>query len=164
MTERTALYRLYDETGQLLYLGIARDPEHRWKLHSDRQPWWHLVAKKTVEWHPDRATAEDAETRLSVIEKPLYDRARKAASEVVHYDDTEDKARVTAWVLKEIAASQPGWEIGVGRAARACGTSRTSARHAMFELGGDNGKSGPLRPGPQGRFIVAGADVSHPAA
>jgi predicted GIY-YIG superfamily endonuclease len=33
-TERTALYRLRDADGRLLYIGIAKDPERRWKHHS----------------------------------------------------------------------------------------------------------------------------------
>jgi predicted GIY-YIG superfamily endonuclease len=149
--ERTALYRLFDANGTLLYLGISRNPENRWKLHSDRQTWWHHVAEKTVEWYPSRTEAEAAEARLTAEELPLYDRATKSAAEVVRYDDTEDQARVTEWLIRELATAQPGWEIGVGKAARACNTSRTSARHAMYALA----KGGRLECGLQGRFIVA---------
>lgn len=159
--QRTAVYRLFDASGRLLYLGIARNPEYRWALHSNRQTWWHLVAQKTVEWHPDRDSAKAAEARLTLIEKPLYDRATKKKSEVVHYDDAEDRARVTAWLLNELAISQPGWDIGVGCAARACNTSRTSARHAMYAF---TRKGGRLKSGPQGRFIVAELDAQRPAA
>ncbi|WP_369211355.1 hypothetical protein [Streptomyces flavofungini] len=152
MTERTALYRLHDVTGRLLYLGIARFPEHRWKQHSDSQTWWHLVAGKTVEWYADRDAAKAAEKQLTARERPLFDKANKKAAEAVEYDDSEERARVVAWVLDQVSASQPGWEIGVGSAARACGTSRTSARHAMYTL---TREGGPLRSGRQGRFIVA---------
>ncbi|MGW6531432.1 GIY-YIG nuclease family protein [Streptomyces venezuelae] len=152
MSKQTALYRLFDENDRLLYLGIARDPESRWKLHSDRQTWWHLVARKTVEWYADRDAAKAAEKQLTAREMPLFDKANKKAAEAVEYDDSKERARVVAWVLDQVSVSQPNWEIGVGSAARACGTSRTSARHAMYTL---TREGGPLRGGTQGRFIVA---------
>jgi hypothetical protein len=157
-SDRTALYRLFDFNNTLLYLGIARDPEYRWKLHSDRQTWWHHVARKTVEWYPSREDALAAEARFTAKEMPLYDRAAKNAAESVQYDDTDDRARVTAWLLGELAVAQPGWEIGVGKAARACNTSRTSARHAMYAFMGEGGR---LERGPQGRFIVAAVAENH---
>lgn len=164
MSDRTALYRLFDANGTLLYLGIARNPEYRWKLHSDRQTWWHHVSRKTVEWYPSREEAAAAEAKFTAMEAPLYDRAAKSADEVVLYDDTDDRARVTEWLLKELSTAQPGWQIGVGKAARACKTSRTSARHAMYAF---TGKGGRLKNGPQGTFIVApvdGDDAHGPAA
>jgi predicted GIY-YIG superfamily endonuclease len=151
-SDRTALYRLFDADDTLLYLGIARDPEYRWKLHSDRQTWWHHVARKTVKWYSSREDALAAEARFTAKELPLYDRAAKDAAEVIQYDDAADRARVTEWLLRELSTAQPGWEIGVGKAARACNTSRTSARHAMYAFTGEGGR---LERGPQGRFIVA---------
>jgi predicted GIY-YIG superfamily endonuclease len=38
--ERTALYRLYDATDQLLYVGISTNPEERWKTHTMLKSWW----------------------------------------------------------------------------------------------------------------------------
>lgn len=70
--ERTALYRLYDADGRLLYVGIAQDPEKRWSQHSrtKRATWWPLVARKTVEWFPNREAADAAETIAINNEKP----------------------------------------------------------------------------------------------
>lgn len=70
-SRRTALYRLFDAQGVLLYVGIAFDPEARWKDHV-RKPWWPLVATKTVEWHETRLLALDAEADIVVSERPLY--------------------------------------------------------------------------------------------
>ena len=68
---RTALYRLYDDDGVLLYIGIAFSPEARWKDHT-RKPWWHLVAKKAVEWYDTRLLALEAEARAVESERPVY--------------------------------------------------------------------------------------------
>lgn len=36
----TALYHLYDQTGQLLYVGITSNPPRRWKEHRKTMAWW----------------------------------------------------------------------------------------------------------------------------
>jgi predicted GIY-YIG superfamily endonuclease len=71
----TALYRLYDSAGQLLYLGLSNAPERRWEEHARSKFWWHLVARKTVTWHQDRETAERLEAEGISAEKPLHDLA-----------------------------------------------------------------------------------------
>jgi predicted GIY-YIG superfamily endonuclease len=55
--ERTALYRLYDEAGTLLYIGITKDLENRWSQHAKASLWWPRVAAKAIEWFPDRRSA-----------------------------------------------------------------------------------------------------------
>lgn len=62
---RTALYRLYDRSGQLLYLGVAFDPKQRWRAHAKEQPWWPLVADRQVTWYPTREEA-------ILNERPLF--------------------------------------------------------------------------------------------
>lgn len=72
MSRPTALYRLYDADETLVYLGIAYDPDVRWYQHSRDKKWWTNVARKTVEWHPDRDTAEAAELAAIRTETPLH--------------------------------------------------------------------------------------------
>lgn len=72
---RTAVYRLYDEAGDLLYIGIANAPEYRWKMHKLEKWWWHEVARKEVAaWYDTRAEARAVERRDSLAERPRYDR------------------------------------------------------------------------------------------
>lgn len=80
MTERTALYRLYDADDQLLYIGIAKDPKVRWQGHaqSTTSPWWTQVSRKTVTWYPSREEADEAETQAIASEGPLRNRAKVA--------------------------------------------------------------------------------------
>lgn len=75
MSSPTALYRLYDDAGSLLYVGIATTPEARWQQHASTAPWWHLVARRQTEWFASRQDAESAERSAIKTEKPRYNRA-----------------------------------------------------------------------------------------
>lgn len=74
--DRTALYRLYDAAGRLLYIGIAKDPKRRWSQHAleKADSWWPDVASKTVEWLDSRKAAEEAELRAIEKEGPPYNK------------------------------------------------------------------------------------------
>lgn len=83
---RTALYRLFDTEGRLLYVGIAFDPKGRWSDHAREKEWWPAVAERTVEWHDTRVAAAAAEIVAIRTEKPLHnvrdtevERAKRAA-------------------------------------------------------------------------------------
>lgn len=71
-TERTALYRLYDADGNLLYVGITGDPAERWKRHAMFMRWWGSVARKRIEWVPSWDEALKAERRTIQRESPRY--------------------------------------------------------------------------------------------
>lgn len=78
----TALYRLYDAAGSLLYVGISADPEYRWKQHSwgaDSSTWWPQVTRKAVEWFPNRDAAYEAETAAIKAEDPVHNRTMRPA-------------------------------------------------------------------------------------
>lgn len=74
MTERTALYRLYDAAGRLLYIGITKAPTTRWQQHGREKAdsWWPDVARKTIEWFDSRPEAEAAEYAAIRTEGPPY--------------------------------------------------------------------------------------------
>lgn len=63
---RTAVYRFYDASGELIYVGVAEDPELRAKQHAKTATWWPEVdgTRTTVNWHDSReaALAEEAQT------------------------------------------------------------------------------------------------------
>lgn len=69
---RTALYRLFDAEGRLLYVGIAFDPPDRWRGHAREKSWWPDVVERRVEWHETRHAAGAAEISAIQTEKPLY--------------------------------------------------------------------------------------------
>lgn len=69
---RTALYRVFDVSGMLLYVGISQNPDVRFGQHSQTKPWWRDVDVRKVEWHDTRAAAEAAERDAIKAEKPRW--------------------------------------------------------------------------------------------
>jgi predicted GIY-YIG superfamily endonuclease len=73
---RTGLYRLFDASRALLYIGISDALRDRMAGHAATQPWWHEVAHRTVVWYDDREAADAAETLAIAAEKPRYNKAK----------------------------------------------------------------------------------------
>jgi hypothetical protein len=71
-TGRTALYRLFDADGALLYVGVSDNPRGRWNAHATEKPWWHEVADRKVIWLETRDEALAKETRAICDEHPRY--------------------------------------------------------------------------------------------
>lgn len=78
-TQRHALYRFFDATGALLYVGITNNPGRRWTEHQQRKTWWHEVARVDVEHHDGRAPALLAELAAIRAEHPRYNITGNAA-------------------------------------------------------------------------------------
>lgn len=68
----TALYRLYDSAGRLLYIGISYQPDVRFEQHSESKSWWPEVARREVQWFDDRPTAAAAEAIAVRTEDPEH--------------------------------------------------------------------------------------------
>jgi len=84
MSDRTAVYRLFDVDGVLLYVGISNHFGQRWERHAKVQPWWPEVQRQTVEWHPTRKDAADAETVAIKDEHPRFNVVHAPRPEKVH--------------------------------------------------------------------------------
>lgn len=76
-TEKTCLYRHFDKSGVLLYVGIARDHQSRLKSHSRYADWKYDIATVTVEYFETRTEAGRAEIKAIQTEKPLHNIAHK---------------------------------------------------------------------------------------
>ena len=68
----TTLYRLYDNAGELLYIGIAEHWPSRMKQHAREKAWFPQVAELRLEKHEDRASAEVAEVAAIKAEEPRH--------------------------------------------------------------------------------------------
>jgi hypothetical protein len=68
----TALYRLSDAAGELLYMGISDDPLRRWGEHAGDRQWWPSVANLSLEWFGSRPAALKAEALAIRAEEPKY--------------------------------------------------------------------------------------------
>jgi predicted GIY-YIG superfamily endonuclease len=77
----TAVYRLYDAAGQLLYVGVAFDFNKRFKQHATHKTWWPQVARKEVIWFADRLSALTEEAGAIATEGPLHN-ARRGQSRI----------------------------------------------------------------------------------
>jgi predicted GIY-YIG superfamily endonuclease len=67
----TAVYRLYDEDGHLLYVGCSRTPKRRIAAHRVR-PWWSAVARTDVQQFATRDEARRIETEAIQNENPRH--------------------------------------------------------------------------------------------
>jgi hypothetical protein len=68
----TSLYRHFNATGVLLYVGIATDHHIRFRSHLKLSEWKDKIATVTVERFSTRAEAEAAEVAAIQTEEPLY--------------------------------------------------------------------------------------------
>lgn len=74
MTE-CALYRHFDASGALLYVGVCLDVVDRLGKHKHRSEWFTEIRTITIEWYPSKAEAEAAEDRAITEERPRYNMA-----------------------------------------------------------------------------------------
>lgn len=67
-----AVYRIYDASGELVYIGMGHEPDARVSAHRADKPWREHIATYEVTWHPNRADAFAAEAKLVKAERPRY--------------------------------------------------------------------------------------------
>jgi hypothetical protein len=68
----TTLYRLFDQDGELLYVGISGRWVRRLASHAARQGWWDDVASVTRQPFPSRSEALEAEAAAIRQERSRY--------------------------------------------------------------------------------------------
>lgn len=66
------LYRFFDSSGRLLYIGISNRWTDRLVQHRREKPWFDQVAQVTVHKYPSRQAVEQAEREAIASERPLY--------------------------------------------------------------------------------------------
>jgi predicted GIY-YIG superfamily endonuclease len=72
MSQTQALYRFFDQNGNLLYVGITSNPGRRWTQHATDKPWWHEVHHVEIERHESRQAVLLAEQLAIKNERPRY--------------------------------------------------------------------------------------------
>jgi len=97
--QRTALYRFYDSSERLLYVGVTRDPEARFGAHSREKAWWPEVTRKDITWLASRDEAAIAEIEAIRTERPRYNKHdRRAPALLTEHGCKFPDATVTDWV------------------------------------------------------------------
>jgi len=136
--EATALYRLYDAAGSLLYLGISASPEARLQDHAVDKHWFHLVVTRSVEWYPSRLVALAAEAEATAAEKPLHDSSwrKSGSSPRPQWTNPEGLQRVVEGLSREIADGQHsrGAVLTTGAVAELYSVARVTASRALRVL------------------------------
>jgi predicted GIY-YIG superfamily endonuclease len=76
---RTAVYRFYDGDGELLYVGITKDPVSRFRDHerNNAETWWPLMRSWHVDWHDSRPQAAAAEVMAIEREAPRFNESSR---------------------------------------------------------------------------------------
>lgn len=71
---RAALYRHFDASGSLLYVGVTRDPISRTNTHATKAAWYESITRIEIEWFGDRETACAAEAAAIQAERPIHNK------------------------------------------------------------------------------------------
>jgi excinuclease UvrABC nuclease subunit len=66
------VYRLYDQNGDLLYVGKSNGFLRRQLHHEKHKEWWGEVTDISLNLYPCRCASEDAERAAIRAEKPRY--------------------------------------------------------------------------------------------
>jgi predicted GIY-YIG superfamily endonuclease len=88
----TALYRWFDKEALLLYIGISDELAERVKGHIKASSWMEFAAASTIERHPTRYAALDAEEAAIKAEHPLFNHQ--------HNDTPEARKRTVEYLIK----------------------------------------------------------------
>lgn len=73
------VYRLWDEAGELLYVGISKTLTNRLMQHDSNQPWAHEIASVTGKRYATREKARAAEIDAIQTEHPRYNKQDRGA-------------------------------------------------------------------------------------
>lgn len=82
MEQLTTLYRFYDASDNLLYVGITNFLPQRIKQHSRRAKWHEFAVRAVIEHYATRALALEAEQKAIQSENPFYNLAGSLQYEV----------------------------------------------------------------------------------
>jgi hypothetical protein len=83
---KTSLYRHYDASGVLLYVGIAKDPLLRSEQHEAQSNWYRFVDRTDIEWFDTRDLASAAERSAITTERPIFNDTHNRANRTAAID------------------------------------------------------------------------------
>lgn len=75
---RHILYRMFNKSDELLYVGLTNDPKGRTKSHGKQRPWFDEVDHITVTTYPSREELAYAEQVAIRTEHPRYNVALRS--------------------------------------------------------------------------------------
>ena len=138
--DSTALYRLYDADHDLLYIGISRVPEERFKAHEHDKRWWHCVRYVDLTWFDSFREAGKAEKAAQLSERPPNNGMGHTGLgwhiPALRYDDSAEQAVMRQHLLTELKAGlhAPGAHLWPFHVASKYGYSRSTAVSVLDDL------------------------------
>jgi predicted GIY-YIG superfamily endonuclease len=70
--KRTYVYRIFDESGKLIYVGCSHDPEARIYTHRMKSWWAPQISRIKLNVFPNRQVAIEAEAKAIRAENPRW--------------------------------------------------------------------------------------------
>lgn len=125
MSDENVLYRMRDQSGALLYVGITLSVEGRLRAHRGDKPWWPDIASIQLEHFASREDLEAAEIAAIRNEAPMHNLLRyktdrlgavvPAKPLVERPVSTARAVRLTPAVWDAFGVVSKGWPAGGGR-------------------------------------------------
>lgn len=100
-----ALYRFFDRSDVLLYVGITVDIGARFKKHRGEKPWWDQVDHIGIEHFATRKEAEAAEKKAIQEKQPLHNVIH---NEFVETGGTDGRTALAVRILHMVVDAPPG--------------------------------------------------------
>ncbi|MGH3489481.1 MAG: GIY-YIG nuclease family protein [Actinopolymorphaceae bacterium] len=122
------VYRAYDDSGVLLYVGVTGKPDARRDQHARTAPWYRLADRFTEAVYPSRSDAAVAELDAIRDERPIYNEigtsgslafritdylVRRFNSQTVRGEDTPDELLTTTELLERFQSLPAGVLPGI---------------------------------------------------
>jgi hypothetical protein len=95
---KQTLYRFYDSTNSLLYVGISNTWYQRFHQHERRSGWFSRVAHATFESYESRNAVEAAELLAIKTENPQFNKASNPAYET----PTDHFQKIKLWTQSDM--------------------------------------------------------------
>jgi hypothetical protein len=119
------LYRYFDASGALLYIGITFNPVVRDREHGLYSPWHKMAVSTLLEAYPDRNAAIKAEIIAIAKEKPAFN---------IHEGGTGTEGKITEKHTKIVSFRIGLAEIAaLDKAAKRLRISRSEMLQRMFK-------------------------------
>ena len=93
MRNKVAIYRHFNESGELLYVGRSRCPLTRLAQHAGGSDWYEDIATITIEW-VDETGAHRAEWEAIHRENPKHNLAGKKPAKSITFKSEAERERV----------------------------------------------------------------------
>lgn len=93
INKKTALYRHYDSSGSLLYIGVSLSAINRLKQHQ-ASAWIYTVSRVEIEYFSNRNEALYAEEVAIKLEKPKFNKHHNGSNSEARVYDSDTKMAV----------------------------------------------------------------------